>query len=268
MVALLSPLNSGALDMAHTPPRTRGEIKKNLLIAATERSAPRFREIIEANLDREERSGLIVIGVAVDHEVDSARKFARLLKAELGLRVVLLSSWGIGSVPAFDGVVIDGENNIVANFSMKKVTSPHIDKLWSSARNAFEKIRRFSELDSWISVMLNQVGPGDDEGILVDTAHKAEVLHRAYHEVADEVSIFKIGSDRPNWVFVDSDSAYGLDDVDAYYFSEAIPPHIMGDERKAVILHSRGRFYTYGGGRMSADSVGCEYSLSSGRPKG
>lgn len=266
--ALLSPLFSVAAfakDIAHTPPRDWDQIRENLFIAATDRSDTRFGEILKDNLRYEERSGLIIIGAAEGHEVLSARKFARLLKNRMGLRVVLISSWGLVSVPAYDGVVINKDNHIVANFSMKKVSSTRPDRLWNAARTAFDKIRRFSSLDSWMAVMLNNIGPHEaDRPIDIQTVHQAELLFRAYHEVADEVSFFKIGSDRPNWVFVDSDSDYAMVEGELRAFERSITDSISEDPRKAILLHSRGRFYTFSRGRIRLELLSCEDDLKPG----
>lgn len=257
--ALIWPISNFAIarEVGRVPPLSLPAIKANLIIAAGARAEPRFGEILGDYLAQEEESGLIIIGAAEQHEIESARKFSSAMKAKLGLRVVLLSTWGASSVPAFDGVVINAENKIVANFSMKKVASPHVERLATATKTAFSKIRRFSTIESWLDVMLNQVSVHPDSLTIRDlNEHQKYILNRSYNEVSDEVSIFKIGSDRPNWVFIDNSSPLKFTEQDADEFREEITGVIGGDVNKSVVLHSNGRFFTFKGG------LSCEATLN------
>lgn len=263
--SLLWPIADSAYarEFARLPPLDVAGIRNNLIIAAEDRAESRFAEILADYLAKEEAdSGLILIGAAEDHEIESARKFSTALKKKLNLRVVLISTWGASSVPAFDGVVIDASNQIVANFSMKRIASPEIEKLASAAKGAFSKIRHFSTVDRWLEVMLNQVSRHPVTGSLrLLTSHHEYLLKRSYGEVSDEVSIFKIGSDRPNWVFIDSSSPLKFNEQDAEEFDKEISDVIENNKARAVILHSQGRFFPFKGGRA------CERSLTATQPK-
>lgn len=81
------------------------------------------------------------------HELDQALELAKILEDTSSLRVVLVSKIGKSDVPAFDGLVVDQDQQILMNLSLK--TAAHADALLWAVKTSLKTIRNFSHEAHW-----------------------------------------------------------------------------------------------------------------------
>ncbi|MGE3681056.1 MAG: hypothetical protein AB7G93_04960 [Bdellovibrionales bacterium] len=143
-------------------------------------------------------------------EIISAYRFAEVLHRHNGLSLLLIATWyGLNS-PGFDGLILDAEKNVVANFSLKTLRTSKSDKYINAIKLAAKNIRRFSTIQSWIHLVYSQAtGEVPPEGFSLDASPlpvpnvELETFQwkaRSYENLA---ILFGAGMRRPSWTLVD-----------------------------------------------------------------
>ncbi|PWU12691.1 MAG: hypothetical protein C5B49_15880 [Bdellovibrio sp.] len=92
---------------------------------------------------------VIVVGTPREREVQECLKIAPILAQE-GLRLVLLSRFSRQDIPGYDGVLIDRNDSIVGNFSLKGFfRTPKKRFRWEIKRGA-KKLSFYVNWENWV----------------------------------------------------------------------------------------------------------------------
>lgn len=144
-------------------------------------------------------------------EFESARRLGKALHELFGYTLALVSEVEFIDVPAFDGLVLDKDNTVIANFTIKTKSSP--TGLAAGAGDAIEKMNRYSGMESWVRYLFQSArelaGFGRhadlDEVDLTTNATKRRYA-RLVRISRMQIEIFGIEGDRPNWLLLDTTS--------------------------------------------------------------
>jgi len=87
---------------------------------------------------------------AMDHEIRTARKYARLVLAGRDESFLLVPTYGAMPIPSSDGLVVDAQGIIVANVSLKLANSTPLKQL----NSAITKAQRYQRAEEWYEPFL------------------------------------------------------------------------------------------------------------------
>lgn len=133
--------------------------------------------------------GAYMIGRARAHEIDSVRILGRLFASRFRCNLILIAGLGGWDVPAYDGVILNENQVIIGNFSLKRM---HADSPGDNLSAAMGMAVQYSRSVNWISHILRQPLTAGDED-----------LARTIHAHRQMMRIFVGRTPRPTTIIVD-----------------------------------------------------------------
>jgi hypothetical protein len=133
-----------------------------------------------------------------DHEWQRTIKYARHLRAS-NEKIVFIASYKGRSVPGFDGLILDDENNVIANYSLK--TTGTKTNFYGRVR---EGIHRARQCSSSLRVMLNTFNLWVDEDVTtIPSEARANSIDTAFNWANRIIGLFGYKEKRPTRLVVD-----------------------------------------------------------------
>lgn len=263
-------LTSCAAFLSHAdeikPPRLVdwGFVSERLEQASQIPSSVSVKQLLDQSPWAVRSSGLIVIGAAQSHEIESAQRFADIFHGKFGLRLILLAVLDKRPTPAFDGVIIDSKYDVVANFSLKSINRPQQISLLKTVQSGFRKMDEFNLPSRWFSLLRENVSwqPLSDS----ELPHLAELRSEAAHEdftrynenLSHLVSIFTGDQQRTNWLLADVEDASLLEPEDI----EKASPFLFESPPRVLLVRTAQALALVHSGRMYVEISPCEQQLA------
>jgi hypothetical protein len=194
--------------------------------------------------------GLIISENAAEHEMVSMRKLASALYPRLGYSLMLVSSVGKLSVPAFDGVVLDYNGRAIANFSLKRPTVMDPSRFKYFADAAFVHMSLYSDAYSWMHLLQRESQDFSRHhslptSIRIMDPEKAYRFQRKLGNYERIVSIFA-PTQRAHWLLVD---ATGMESLSQDEIDRATPLDTL-ETGRALIVMTRDKLYAARNGQI------------------
>ncbi len=211
---------------------------------------------LEKFLKAPAENGVLVVGTGEDHEIESVRKMSELLYGKYGLTIVLIGSWQGKTVPAYDGIVVDSQKNVVANFSLKSLKTTDWTRLRTPLRSGFEKMQRFSSYESWLRHMFNDAVVDSDGNVVFRSQKSFDRFNYNFEILVDLLALLDIGSARPKWILLDVISRTGFTAEDVRY---SMPGSGVDTTGSTVIVRTAEQYYVVHNDRVGIETVNkCE----------
>ncbi len=201
-------------------------------------------------------NGVLVVGVGEDHEIESVRKMSELLYGKYGLTIVLIGSWQGKTVPAYDGIVVDSQKNVVANFSLKSLKTTDWTRIKTPLRSGFEKMQRYSSHESWLRHMFNDAVVDSDGNVVFRSQKSFDRFNYNFEILVDLLALLEIGSNRPRWILLDIISHARFTPEDIRY---SMPGADLDTTGSTVIVRNADQYYVVHNDRVGIETVNkCE----------
>ena len=151
--------------------------------------------------------GLTATKTRYPDELISARKLGAAFHARLGLTLGLASEVDGLDAPAFDGLVFDHDDNVVANFSIKSMRS--LINLEKNVAHLILRIDQYSLMKPWAQFVLrtlNEMIQHERSPVETLTVH-TPFYRRRYEQVLattrQMIEAFAVETGRPTWILID-----------------------------------------------------------------
>jgi hypothetical protein len=222
---------------ASAAPRPRDALRERIIVQLRRHEPLRSARGLRERLAPVDEGPLLIAGHPFPHELSSARRLARALFDHYGVRLVLITNLAGVSVPTFDGLVLNADDEIVANFSLKTRIGVR-GRIYPLEPKLGAQIEHRYHWGSWVILAIGHryIAPKDMDAAFAEA--------QPHIERAGEVAaIFGIGAARPTWVLVD---APGLDDAHEFLLSasrltlEFTPVHAVSLATKDFLITTRG----------------------------
>lgn len=152
-------------------------------------------------------SGLLYFPTFDENLFRSARELGRALNERSGHTLVLIREIDGISAPGFDGLVLDQNRRVIANFAMRRCErgAVHYRRLEKTFRQADE----FALFKSWPRVLMRaaftiaeQSREDDPSSVRLTEPYLQKRLLRHARAFRQHCALFGVGTDRPTWILV------------------------------------------------------------------